>query len=327
MRLDNSLPFILLALISCKEEIKTEKVIAENDSVIVIHTAPDTSTIPNDELGKAIRYGRNLILNTAYYIGPDGVNGKYTGNKMNCTNCHLDVGTRPYALSYFSSHANYPQYRSRENKVLTLADRINNCVMRPHNGKPLPLNSYEMTAILSYIKWVGTGVKTNEHVKGDKPYEFDFPDIAADSKRGEAVYSKYCVSCHAPDGGGKMKEDGVCYQYPPLWGPNSYQPGSSMHRVIKAAQFIYANMPKDSASWDKPKLSVQEALDVAAFINDDKIHSRPQTKSLDYPNPATKPIDYGFGPYVDSFSEMQHKYGPYKPIIDFKKLNNQKVVY
>lgn len=26
-------------------------------------------------------------------------------------------------------------------------------------------------------------------------------------------------------------------------------------------------------------------------------------------------LDYGIGPFLDTFSEMQHKFGPYKPII------------
>jgi thiosulfate dehydrogenase len=29
---------------------------------------------------------------------------------------------------------------------------------------------------------------------------------------------------------------------------------------------------------------------------------------------ATKPFDYPFGPYADTFSVAQHKYGPFEPI-------------
>lgn len=73
-------------------------------------TPPDTSTIPHDEFGEMVRYGRELIVNTAYYIGPEGKAGKFLGNKMNCTNCHLDAGTKPYAFNFYSTHARYPQY-------------------------------------------------------------------------------------------------------------------------------------------------------------------------------------------------------------------------
>ena len=114
----------------------------------------DTTQIPNDKFGKEVKYGRNLMLNTAILIGPNGTNGQYLGNKMNCTNCHQNAGTKPFSFNLINSHKNYPQYRAREGKVLSLAERVNNCVMRPHNGKPLPLDSKEMLAFLSYLKWM-----------------------------------------------------------------------------------------------------------------------------------------------------------------------------
>ena len=61
---------------------------------------PDTSTIPHDQFGEMVRYGRELVVNTAHYIGPNGTVGKYLGNKMNCGNCHLDAGTRPYGFNF-----------------------------------------------------------------------------------------------------------------------------------------------------------------------------------------------------------------------------------
>src|SRR5512143_399625 len=37
----------------------------------------DFSQIPHDKFGDEVKYGRDLMMNTAYYIGPEGVNGKY----------------------------------------------------------------------------------------------------------------------------------------------------------------------------------------------------------------------------------------------------------
>src|SRR5262245_16967259 len=91
--------------------------------------------IPDGKFGDEVRYGLDLMLNTAYYIGPNGVNGKFLGNKMNCTNCHQQAGTKPFSFSLVRSHELYPQYRAREGKVLSLTQRINNCIERPHNGK------------------------------------------------------------------------------------------------------------------------------------------------------------------------------------------------
>ncbi len=90
-----------------------------------------------------------------------------------------------------------------------------------------------------------------------------------------------------------------------------------MHRVLKAASFIKYNMPNALATLDKPVLTDQEALDVAAFINDGSIHKRPVPKHVDYVNLKSKPVDYFKGPYLDGFSEQQHAFGPWDDIEKF----------
>lgn len=290
-----------------------------------VYFAPDTSQIPTEGVyGQQIRYGRDLVVNTAYYLGPDGVVGHFLGNKLNCQSCHLEAGTKPYGLNLLSTHGRYPQYRARENRVLTLGERINNCIERPMNGKPLPLNSKEIIAIACYIKWLGETIPTGMHVKGDEGLSIPYPERPANPIKGALVYKTNCAKCHGLNGEGQWRYDSVCYTYPPLWGPDSYQPGSSIHRIVKAAKFIYANMPNENGtSWLSPKLTVDEAFDVAAFINDDRIHNRPKnTGGINYPDLKYKPIDYGTGPFLDTFSEIQHKFGPFQPIINYRKKKN-----
>ncbi len=298
-------------LLSCNNEGKSP--FSNNDSAGII--LPDTTQIPDDEFGLLVKYGRKLMLNTAVYIGPQGTNGKFLGNKMNCSNCHQDAGTKPFSLNLMRSHERYPQYRARENKVLTLAERVNNCVTRPHSGKPLPLDSKEMVAFLSYLKWINSFVKRSEKITGEKNLEITFPERAANPETGAVLFVKHCERCHGKNGEGIFLADSSAYQYPPLWGSFGYQPGSSMHRVIMQARWLKANMPFDLATWNKPVLTDEEALDIAAFVNDDRIHNRPNPANLDYLNPNTKPIDYGIGPFADSFSEQEHKFGPWGPII------------
>ena len=124
-----------------------------------------------------------------------------------------------------------------------------------------------------------------------------------------------------------MQFDNTTYVYPPLWGKNSYQPGSSMHRVIKQAQWLKTNMQHDSESWQSAVLSDEEAFDIAAFVNDDAIHVRPNPITYDYPNPSEKAIDYGTPPFADTFSASAHKYGPYQPIIQYWKQKGLKPKY
>ncbi|OJW13321.1 c-type cytochrome [Mucilaginibacter sp. 44-25] len=309
-----------MQLTSCGSEKETsgDDEATNADTIVAI----DTTKIPMGKYGASVRYGRQLMLHTAYYIGPNGINGQYTGNKMNCTNCHRDAGTRPYAFNLMRSFEDYPQYRAREGRILSLAERINNCVMRPNLGKPLPLDSKEMVSIMAYLKFLSDSSNVSRVTKGLKNMEVALPDEAASSDRGEALYKSYCERCHAANGEGKMRFDNVTYEYPPVWGLLAYRPGSSMHRVIKLAQWLKANMPYDKATIGNPVLSDAEALDIAAFINDDRKHKRPlpkTSKEVDYPNYEEKAVDYDKGPFKDPFSENQHKYGPYKPIIEYWK--------
>src|SRR6478735_8191718 len=89
-----------------KIEEKTEK---------KVYKAPDTTELKDDEWGRLVKFGARLVRNTSYYIGPEGKISRNLGNKMNCTNCHLEAGTKPYGLNFFDSHRTYPQYRAREN--------------------------------------------------------------------------------------------------------------------------------------------------------------------------------------------------------------------
>ncbi|MBA3899441.1 MAG: c-type cytochrome [Bacteroidetes bacterium] len=313
-----SIFLIFIVLISCNDS-------PEKTSLEKLPPDFDFSTIKDDDMGASIRYGKELIENTAYFIGPKGVAGNYLGNKMNCQNCHLDAGTKPFGLNFYKSHKIYPQYRGREGQILTLAQRINNCIERPHSGIPLPLDSKEMIAMLCYIKWIGEQVN-EAHLTGSLQ-DIKYINRPADPEKGALIYERECKSCHGANGEGLMKTDDISFEYPPLWGPESYQPGSSMHRVIKSAMFIKANMP-DGVDYKNPQLSDAEALDVAAFINNDSLHQRPKrTGSAHYPKIEVKPIDYDIGPYIDSFPAHQHKYGPFLPIIDAHKRNGWPVVF
>ena len=86
-------------------------------------------------------------------------------------------------------------------------------------------------------------------------------------------------------------------------------------------------MPYDKTADGKIFLTDEEALDIAAYVNDDDLHKRPNPKSFDYPHIEEKAIDYDRAPFIDTFSVAQHKYGPYKPIIDFWKNKGLKPVY
>ena len=63
--------------------------------------APDPESIKGSALESQILYGRDLIVNTAKYLGPKGSVAQIS-NGMNCQNCHLDAGTKIFGNNYGS---------------------------------------------------------------------------------------------------------------------------------------------------------------------------------------------------------------------------------
>lgn len=272
--------------------------------------APDTSSIPNNAKGRLIRYGRSLITNTAFYLGPKGIVSQTT-NGMNCQNCHLSAGTKPWGNNYGAVFSTYPKFRGRRGAIENISQRINDCLERSLNGQALDSNSHEMQAILAYMKWLGKEVTKGQKPKGAGIRQLVFMNRAADLQKGKSVFEKNCVRCHGNDGLGKLNADSITYLYPPLWGVHSYNVGAGLYRLSRFAGYVKDNMPFGVTNANA-QLTDEEAWDVAAFVN-----SQPRPKkdlSKDWPDISLKPFDHPFAPYTDSFSESQHKYGPFAEI-------------
>ena len=124
------------------------------------------------------------------------------------------------------------------------------------------------------------------------------------------------------DGQGQLSAGGLEYTYPPLWGKHSYNDGAGLFRVSNLAKYVKYNMPMGTIHTN-PMLTDEEAWDVAAFINS---QNRPHMKTPnDWPDISKKPVDHPFGPYVDSFTEKQHKFGPFQPIIEAQKKSSKAI--
>jgi len=281
---------------------------------------PDTSSIPHTEDGDLIRYGRELIANTAYYLGPKG-KVAHVSNGMNCQNCHIDAGAKPYGNCFSAVASTYPTFRPRSGIIESIEFRVNDCLQRSLNGKTIDSTSKEMKAMVAYLKWIGKDVPKGIKPKGANTEELPFLERAADTASGRIVYQTKCITCHGKNGEGMLKPDSIAYLYPPLWGPHSYNNGAGLYRLTRFAGYVKNNMPF-GATRDKPQLSNEEAWDVAAFVNS---QPRPQKYfPKDWPNIAMKSIDYPYGPYKDSFSQQQHKYGPFGAIKKWRDEANAK---
>jgi thiosulfate dehydrogenase len=275
---------------------------------------PDIADVGDDPFGKLVKYGHALVADTANQIGPTvpDPSKRITGNNLACQNCHLQAGTQPYAMPLTGIWGQYPQYRGREGSVNTIEDRINGCLERSMNGRALPTGSIEMQAFAAYMRWLSTGIPEGARLLGAGTMRIKEPARAADPRRGAAIYADVCSACHGADGLGQRADSGAGYQFPPLWGPDSYNNGAGMNRLLTAAAYAMHNMPFGT-TFDRPVLTDADAYDVAAYLVS---QGRPLKPNLDkdFPIRFQKPVDTGYGPYADSFTPEQHKFGPFEPI-------------
>ncbi len=121
--------------------------------------AADVDALPDDAWGRAVRYGRDLIVETASLIGPEVADPtrRYAGNNLNCQNCHLEAGTKRFGNPFQGVYAVFPTYSSRSGQVATIEDRVQGCMTRSMTGRPLPPDGPEMSAIVAYLRFLPEG--------------------------------------------------------------------------------------------------------------------------------------------------------------------------
>ena len=276
---------------------------------------PDINTISDAKQKEQVAYGKELIAHTAKYLGPNGSVMKIS-NGMNCQNCHLQAGTAVFGNNYGSVASLYPKFRARSGGIEDIYKRVNDCFERSLNGKALSKTGKEMQAIVSYINFVGSNVEKGKKAVGSGFKELAWLDRAADTAKGMTVYTAKCQSCHQANGEGVFNVDKTEYTYPALWGKNSFNDGAGLYRISNFAKYVKYNMPQ-GVTHISTQLTDEEAWDVAAFVIS---QTRPHINvPLDWPDVSKKPVDHPFGPYADLFTEKQHKYGPFKPIVEEQK--------
>jgi thiosulfate dehydrogenase len=216
-------------------------------------TAPDPATIPQGPLGDTIRLGLQIFTDTPKYAAP------YVGNKTSCGHCHIDSGTKPYAMSLIGVSGMFPEYRQREKEVVTLEERIEQCFQRSEFGHRVPNNSPEMTGLVAYAQWLSKDQIIGKTPSGRGVIKLP-ADLTGDVDRGSVLYAKQCALCHGADGAGQLPT------IPALWGPGAYSDGAGMNNIDRQAAFVQHNMPQTNPG----SLTPQQAFDVASYV-----HSKP----------------------------------------------------
>ena len=295
---------------------------------VVVWSVPDVDRLPDNEYGRLVRYGRSILEQTSAHIGPAVADPsqRFAGNNMACADCHLNAGLKKFRLPLAAASADYPGYSTRTGTAATLPDRLNACMTRSMNGRPMPADARPMQALVAYLGVLAEHIPPDAKIAGGGAGAMPELTRAADPVKGEKVFAHVCAECHRRDGLGvrhNPADPSFGYSVPPLWGPDSFNDGAGMGRLITQANFVHTNMP-NGTSWVMPQVAVEDAWDVAAYVLS---QPRPARASIDtdFPDLLTKPVDAAYGPFADSFPAAQHKYGPFAPIrVELAKLKAEK---
>ncbi|MGO1246322.1 MAG: c-type cytochrome [Oceanisphaera sp.] len=250
------------------------------------YVLPSDTLIPDEPNAEQILYGKRL-LNETKTLMPDNV-----GSHMNCNSCHIEQGTKPYGAPYINTFNSFPQINPRAERMFSLEDRINGCMQRSMNGKPLDEDSNEMQSMIAYMKWLAQDVPHGGRVQIDNSGPID-KSLVPDPDRGKAIYALQCAACHGSNGEGKRDASGTM-AFPPLWGDESFNLGAGMARTYKAAAFIKYNMPmgvNTHGGWGEGEvLNDQDAVDVAHYFTHQPRPDYP-AKIYDFPS-GNRPKDF-----------------------------------
>ncbi len=211
--------------------------------------APSIESVPADEHGELVRQGRRIFMATPEFASD------HARALISCSNCHMQGGIRPYTSPMVGLTTIFPTWNKRAGRVISLAERIQECMVRSENGTPLDPQGREMHALLAYIDWLSTPQPTHRKFVGRGLVAL--PVLTPDPQHGQRLYVAQCAGCHGATGAGYTP------QFPPLWGPDAYNDGAGMNKIAKMAAFVYHNMPQNRPG----TLSPQDAWDVAAFVH------------------------------------------------------------
>jgi thiosulfate dehydrogenase len=235
---------------------------------------------PDPAMAEMIRFGYQIFEDSPTYAA------EFVGNDLSCGSCHLNAGQRDLALPLIGTAGTFPQYRRRDDRLVSLEDRIAGCFLRSMNGTVPPHDDPVMIALHAYINWLSEGFAIGERPEwlgqNQIPPEARIPIEELDVAEGESLFKTYCAPCHGPDGQGL---DLILAKPGPLWGPRSWNDGAGAARIWTLAGYIRYAMPLVEPG----SLTDEQAQLISAYVNS---HERPEypDKASDFPA-GNRPAD------------------------------------
>lgn len=285
---------------------------------------PDPKDIPAGPEGDLIREGIDLMLHTSRRVGnraPDQ-SKRMNWNSLNCVNCHQAgasglPGTKQFALALVNAVNDYPRFDTKSGKIISLEQRA----LGMFGAAPVKMtvDKPEFQAIMAYLRWLSAGARSERAMVGVGLMPMQAINRSADPTKGKVLFANKCASCHGADAQGQRQPDfekGAGYLFPPLAGSDTYDNAGHMFAVPLLARYIHASMPLGTQA-SKPQLSPAQALDIAAYINDDTMPrgQNPNRTKL-YTDAALRPqgfaIPENFG--GDDAAYRRAKFGPFKNV-------------
>jgi cytochrome c len=286
---------------------------------------PDEARIPGGPEGAQIREGIALMRDTSRRLGklaPDP-DKRMNWNSLNCVSCHQAgpsglPGSKRFTLALVNAVNDYPKFDIKSGKVISLEQRA--LGMFGAGAVPIRADTPEFQAIMAYVRWLGRDTVPGAAMAGSGLMPIAPLARAADPGRGKALFEAKCQACHGADAQGRRQPDfaaGGGYLFPPLAGDDTYDDAGHMFAVPLLARYIAASMPL-GATYDKPQLTPAEALDIAAFVNDDGTPRRhnPNRPRL-YPDAALRPQGFAVpehdaGQAPEAY--LHAKFGPFRNV-------------
>ncbi len=285
---------------------------------------PDPASIPTGPEGDSIREGIDLMRHTSQRVGnraPDQ-NKRFNWNSLNCVNCHQAgpsglPGTKKYALALVNAVNDYPRFDIKSGKIISLEQRA----LGMFGAAPVKLtvDMPEFKAIMAYLRWLSAEARPDRAMEGVGLMPMKAIKRAADPIRGKALFISQCASCHGADAQGKRQPDfetGAGYLFPPLAGSDTYDNAGHMFAIPLLARYIRASMPFGTLS-DKPQLTPAQALDIAAYINDDAMpRGQNPNRTRLYTDAALRPQGFAIPEHFTGQPEAYHraKFGPFSNV-------------